>query len=152
MLRTSDVYGHAFIRARPGELNVSWDRVDDQSQIDHSVAMSSPTVDAERSRSRPRVEQLVAERAGDRDAGLQDPFPDGEAPRPAAEVVLATQQVNRCFDQDPPQPRRPGFGDAAAPLPPATAFDARDQPRVTRQVRPIRKARDDANFGAQGHA
>src|SRR2546428_1988701 len=40
---------HAFIRARPGALNVSWDRVDDQSQIDHSVAMSSPTVDAERS-------------------------------------------------------------------------------------------------------
>jgi len=36
MLRTADVYGHAFIRARPGKLNVSWDRVDDQSQIDHS--------------------------------------------------------------------------------------------------------------------
>jgi len=28
------------------ELNVSWDRVDDQSQIDRSMAMSSPIVDA----------------------------------------------------------------------------------------------------------
>jgi hypothetical protein len=25
------------MRARPGELNVSWDRVDDQSQIDRSI-------------------------------------------------------------------------------------------------------------------
>src|SRR5436309_6392708 len=130
MLRTSDVYGHAFIRARPGELNVSWDRVDDHSQIDHSVAMPSPTVDAERSPPRPHIEELVAQRACDRDAGLQEPFPNGEPPRPAAEVVVATQLVNRRFDQGPPQPRRPGFGDAATPLPTATAFDARDQPGV----------------------
>ena len=111
--------------------------------------MPSPTVDAERSGPWPHVEELVAHRAGDRDASLQDPFPDGEPPRPAPEVVLATQLVNRRFDQDPPQPRRPGFGDAAAPLPPATAFDAWDQPGVTRQVRPIRKAGDDADFGTE---
>src|SRR5207247_9765811 len=115
-------------------------------------AMPSPTVDAERSRPRPHIEELVAQRTGDRDAGLQNPFPNGEPPRPAAEVVVATQLVNRRFDQGPPQPRRPGFGDAATPLPTATAFDARDQPGVTCQVRPIRKARDDADFGTQGHA
>jgi len=45
-LQTADTSGHAFIRARRGELNVSWDRVDDQSQIDRSMAMSSPIVDA----------------------------------------------------------------------------------------------------------
>jgi hypothetical protein len=34
------------MRARRSELNVSWDRIDDQSQIDHPMAMPSPTVDA----------------------------------------------------------------------------------------------------------
>ena len=38
--RTTDVYDHAFMRARSGELNISWDRVDDQSQIGHRVTMS----------------------------------------------------------------------------------------------------------------
>ena len=46
ILRTADETLHAFIRARPGELNLSWDRVDDQSQIGRRAAMSSPTVDA----------------------------------------------------------------------------------------------------------
>jgi len=42
------------------ELNVSWDRVDDQSQIDHSVAMPSPSVDAERLQPRPGEKHFVA--------------------------------------------------------------------------------------------
>src|SRR5205823_14413089 len=148
-LRTADVYGHAFMRARGGELNVSWDRVDDQSQIDHPVAMSSPTADAGRSDARPHLEQLVAQGTRYRDAGLQDPGPHGELTRPPAEVVLAPKLMNRGFDQRPAHPRRPGLGDPAAPLSTPTALDPRHEPGVAGQVWPVGKTRHGADLGAQ---
>jgi len=60
MLRTPDVNGHAFIRARPDALNVSWDRVDDQSPIDHPMAMFSPIADADEGSTRPHLEHFIA--------------------------------------------------------------------------------------------
>src|SRR3989442_15421140 len=64
-------------------------------------------------RPRPGVEQFVAERARHGHAGLQDPFPDRELARPPAELVLATELMNRGFDQRPAHPRRSGLGDPA---------------------------------------
>ena len=130
-LRTVDVNGHAFMRAHPGELNVSWDRVDDQSQIDPSVAMAF----ADRRRgeelrvARPGVEHFVAQRrARLADARFQHPFPYRELARPCAEFVWTTKLMDRRFDQGPAQPRRPGLGDPPAPLPTATALDPGHQP------------------------
>ena len=60
MLRTPDVNGHAFIRARPGALNVSWDRDGDQSRIDHPMAMFSPIADADEGSTRPHLEHFIA--------------------------------------------------------------------------------------------
>src|SRR5262245_44391367 len=108
MLRTADITRHAFIRARR-ELNISWDRVDGHSLIDHSVTMSFPTVDAERLRAWPRREDFGAQLAGDGDAGFQPAGFDRQSPGPATEGVLASKLMEGRLDQDPAQPRRAGF-------------------------------------------
>jgi hypothetical protein len=85
----------------PGELTVSWDRVDDHSQIDHGVAMPLPTVDAERLATGPGGEDVVAESPRDGHPRFQAAESHGEPARPAPKVVLATQLVNRDLDQRP---------------------------------------------------
>src|SRR5438552_12136630 len=101
MLRLADEIVYAFIRAQSAALNVSCNRADDHSQIDHAVAMPSPTVGAERSVAWPGREQLVAQRPRDPHASLQRAFPHGELPGPPAEAVLASQLMDRRFDEDP---------------------------------------------------
>ena len=114
------------------------------STINHksttAVAMSSPTADAERltpAATRRRARRTAREPPR---RGPSRSLSDGQLARPPAEVVLATKLMHRRFDQRPPQPRRPGLGDPPAPVPAATALDARHQPGVTRQVRAIGKA------------
>src|SRR5262245_46992496 len=123
MLRTADKTAHAFMRTRPSELNISWDRVDAQSQIDHRVAMSSPTADAERLGPRPDVEHFAAERPGDGDARFQPADAHRQLPRPTPEVVRPPKLMDRRLDQRPAQPGRAGLGNPPGPAPAATALD-----------------------------